>query len=234
LGIHLWAQCPTGRIDIVDGPQMAASYYFDLKIKGRGGHAGFAHESIDPIYISSLIIEAVQGLQTREVNALNPAAIMFTHMEAGNNATIIPQQGRLKGSIRYLYPEGDDLFGRFEQIVEHICTAYRADYELSLKKGNALLSNVPQVAAHVRKVAGEIVGSEQVTTQIRTMAGEDFSDYLERSPGAFAFVGCANPGKGASFPHHHPQFTIDEDALAIGTELHLRCALDFLSRTEKD
>lgn len=233
-GIHLWAQCPTGRIDIVDGPQMAASYYFDLQIKGHGGHAGFAHESIDPVYIASLIIQAVQGLQTREVSALNPAAIMFTHMAAGSNATIIPQQVSLEGSIRFLYAEGEALFARFEDIVQHLCAAYRAEYELSFKKGNALLSNDPAAAARTRQAAAEVVGADQVTTRIRTMAGEDFSDYLAHAPGVFAFVGCANSEKGASFPHHHPQFTIDEDALAQGTELHLRCALEFLSGAEKD
>lgn len=229
LGIHLWAQCPTGRIDIVDGPQMAASYYFDLSIIGRGGHAGFAHESIDPVYVASLIMQAVQGIQTREVNALDPAVIMFTRMDAGSSSTIIPERVALQGSIRFLYPEGEALFARFENIVQHICAAYRAEYQLSFKKGNALLSNDPAAAARARQSAAEVVGADQVTTRIRTMAGEDFSDYLAHAPGAFAFVGCANPTQGEAFPHHHPRFNIDEDALALGTELHLRCALDFLS-----
>jgi len=52
-GVHLWSQIPSGTIDIVPGPQMAASHYFYLTIKGTGGHAGFAHESIDPIYAVS-------------------------------------------------------------------------------------------------------------------------------------------------------------------------------------
>ncbi|MDA3902414.1 MAG: amidohydrolase [Desulfuromusa sp.] len=227
-GLHLWSQCPTGTIDIVDGPQMAASYYFDLSIKGRGGHAGFAHESIDPIYISTLIIQAVQGIQTREVNALDPAVIMFTRMNAGSSATIIPEEAKLQGSIRFLYSNGKKLFKRFESVVKQICTAYSASYELSFKKGNDLLTNVPEIAACARAAAAEVVGPEKVTTEIRTMAGEDFSDYLVHAPGAFAFVGCHNPANGVSYPHHHPRFTIDEEALAIGVELHLQCASKFL------
>ncbi len=228
-GIHLWSQCPIGQIDIVDGPQMAASYYFDLKIKGRGGHAGFAHESTDPVFIASLIMQAVQGIQTREVNALDPAVIIFTQMNAGTSTTIIPESAELKGSIRFLYSEGETLFARFEQVVSHICAAYNADYSLELKKGNGLLVNNPEIAAVARSAAAEVVGTEQVTTKIRTMAGEDFSDYLTHAPGAFAFVGFNNPDKQADYPHHHPQFAIDEDALAIGAELHVRTALKMLN-----
>lgn len=228
-GLHLWSQCPIGQIDIVDGPQMAASYYFDLKIKGHGGHAGFAHESIDPVFISSLVMQAVQGIQTREVNALDPAVIIFTQMNAGTSTTIVPELAELKGSIRFLYPEGKALFERFEHVISHICAAYNADYTLELKKGNALLVNHPEVAEVARSAATEVVGAEHVTAKIRTMAGEDFSDYLSHAPGTFAFVGFNNPEKKADYPHHHPKFVIDEDALAIGTELHVRTALKMLN-----
>ena len=227
-GIHLWSQCPIGQIDIVDGPQMAASYYFDLKIRGHGGHAGFAHESTDPVFISSLIIQAVQGIQTREVNAPDPAVIMFTQMNAGTSTTIIPEAAELNGSIRFLYADGKSLFDRFEHVISHICAAYGAEYELEFKKGNALLSNHPETAALIRSAAAEVVGAEQVTTNIRTMAGEDFSEYLAHTPGTFAFVGFYNSEKGVVYPHHHPKFAIDEDALVIGTELHIRAALKLL------
>lgn len=227
-GLHLWSQCPIGQIDIVDGPQMAASYYFDLKIKGRGGHAGFAHESIDPVFISSLIMQAVQGIQTRENNALDPAVIIFTQMNAGTSTTIVPEQASLKGSIRFLFEDGKTLFKRFENVISHICAAYQAEYELDFQKGNDLLSNDPQSASVARSAAAEIVGQENVTTNIRTMAGEDFSAYLVYAPGAFAFIGFNNPEKNADYPHHHPKFQIDEDALAIGVEYHVRTALKML------
>jgi amidohydrolase len=228
-GLHLWSQCPIGQIDIVDGAQMAASYYFDLKVKGRGGHAGFAHESTDPVFIASLIMQAVQGIQTRENNALDPAVIIFTQMNAGTSTTIVPETAVLKGSIRFLFEDGKKLFKRFEDVVSHICAAYQAEYELGFQKGNDLLCNNPQAASVARTAAAEVVGQENVTSNIRTMAGEDFSDYLAHAPGAFAFIGFNNPEKNADFPHHHPKFQIDEDALAIGVEYHVRTALKILN-----
>jgi amidohydrolase len=225
-GIHLWSQVPSGMIDTVDGPQMAASHYFYLTIKGKGGHAGFAHESIDPIFVATNIVQSVQAVQTREIDALNPAVIMFTEFHAGSNTTIVPDKVEIKGSIRFLYEEGPELFERFERIIAHTCEAHRVTYDLSFKVGNNLLSNDPAVAATVREVAGEILGDPtKVTEKIRTMAGEDYSDYLQHAPGAFAFVGIANPDARSDFPHHHPKFTIDEAILPVGTELHVKTAL---------
>jgi metal-dependent amidase/aminoacylase/carboxypeptidase family protein len=37
-----------------------------------------------------------------------------------------------------------------------------------------------------------------------------------------------NEAKGACYPQHHPMYTIDEDALEIGTALYAQYAMDFL------
>ena len=228
-GVHLWSQIPTGTVDIVEGPQMAASHYFYLTIKGKGGHAGFAHESIDPIYPATQIIQAVQAIQTRETDALNPSVIMFTEFKAGSSMTIVPEEVKIKGSIRFLYEGGEKIFDSFERIVSNICQAHRVSYDLQFKVGNHLLSNNPEAAAVVRSAAEETIGDpSKITSRIRTMAGEDFSDYIKTTPGAFSFVGINNPDIGSDYPHHHPKFDIDEDSLPIGAELHVRSALNYL------
>jgi amidohydrolase len=57
------------------------------------------------------------------------------------------------------------------------------------------------------------------------MGGEDFSYFLQKVPGAFLFFGM---GDGADFPHHHPEFDMDEQALAPACHLMTGIALDFL------
>ncbi len=61
------------------------------------------------------------------------------------------------------------------------------------------------------------------------MLGEDFSEFSNRVPSTFVFVGVGNKEKGTDYPHHHPKFNIDEDALAIGVEIHVRSALEYLN-----
>jgi amidohydrolase len=228
-GLHLWSQLPSGVIDIVDGPHMAASHYFFLTVRGKGGHAGFAHESIDPIYAATNLVQSIQAVQTREINALDPAVLMVTEFHAGSNMTTVPDAVEIKGSIRFLYEGGEEVIERFERIVQHTCAAHRVEYDLRYKVGNRLLSNDPRVAALARSAAEETLGdSEKVTSGLRTMAGDDFSDYLQEAPGAYAFLGINNPEVGADYPHHHPRFTIDEAVLPKGAELHVRTALKLL------
>ena len=161
---HLWNGLATGTIDLRPGPVMAASHYFHLTIRGRGGHAGFAHQSVDPILTASQVIQAVQAIQTREVDALCPAVIMFTTMQAGANSTTVPETATLGGSIRFLYPGGEEIRSRFERIVRHTCQAHRADYDLTFEIGNDLLSNHEAMTRMARDAAVAVLGSERSVT----------------------------------------------------------------------
>ncbi len=44
-----------------------------------------ATASVDPIYAATNIDQSVQAVQTREINALNPAVVMFTEFHAGSD-----------------------------------------------------------------------------------------------------------------------------------------------------
>jgi amidohydrolase len=49
------------------------------------------------------------------------------------------------------------------------------------------------------------------------MGAEDMALVLERVPGCYFFVGGRNEEIGASYPHHHPKFNVDEECLPVGT-----------------
>ncbi|MBA3473065.1 MAG: amidohydrolase, partial [Rubrobacter sp.] len=60
------------------------------------------------------------------------------------------------------------------------------------------------------------------------MGGEDFSAYQRVVPGTFVFVGAGNEAKGITYPHHHPRFTVDENALENGVKMHVNVAFGLL------
>lgn len=77
----------------------------------------------------------------------------------------------------------------------------------------------PACTDKVRQAAAQVVGAECVVTEtVPTMAGEDFSYYLNERPGCFFFVGSNEPGT-AILSHHQPSFDLHEPALAIGTSV---------------
>jgi amidohydrolase len=52
--------------------------------------------------------------------------------------------------------------------------------------------------------------------------------FLNAVPGCYFIVGARNEAKGVEYPHHHPRFNIDEEALPVGVEVLTRATLDFL------
>lgn len=227
-GAHLWSNLCTGTVDICAGSVMAASHYFFLTIKGKGGHAGYVDQAVDPIMISANVIQAVQSMQTRELDALSPVSIVFTRVNAGFNTTIVPEVLEMQGSIRFLFGDGSNIKENFERIISNLCSAYRAEYDLSYKVGNEILINDPEMTVMARQAAVEILGDENnVKAGLRSMGGEDFSDFSRLVPGVFYFIGSGNQEKKTNYSLHHPCFNLDEDALPIGTEMHIRVALKF-------
>ncbi len=230
LGIHLWSPIETGKIGVVPGPIMASSYYFKLVINGKGGHGGAPHTAIDPISCAMSIMQMVQNMQTKELDALEPTIITFCKINAGTSPIIIPEKIEVEGSIRCLHEGTEEVQRRFEQLVKTVSEAHRTTYELEFKCGNILLSNDTEMAELVKKAGAEVVGKENVLdSKISVMLGEDYAEFTKRVPGAFYFVGVADKEKGTDYPHHHPRFNIDEDALEIGIQMHIKGALEYLN-----
>jgi len=232
LGLHLWPLLNTGKLAITAGPMMAGMDHFELTIMGRGGHTAAPQSAVDPILTAADLIQSVQIIQTREIDVLKPTIIMFGKIQGGVASNVIPDKVTLAGTMRYLYAVDEnteeDPRDRFERIVAGICRLHRSRYELSFPYRHPTLINDPTMADLVRSIAEKVLGGEHNIVSLGSMVGEDFSEFAARVPGAFYLVGAGHHEKMNDSPLHHPQFNIDEDALKIGVEMHVRTALRFL------
>jgi amidohydrolase len=227
--IHLWSALPSGTVGLSSGAVTAGLTIFDLTVLGKGGHTGYPQEAIDPILTAAGIVQAVQAVQTREISQLEPTIIMFGQIHGGTKANVVPESVQLSGSLRCLYEGGEqDPEGRFERIVKGICDAHRARYELKFTVENHPVLNDPGMVRLARQSAEETLGSRGRLVEYTTLVGEDFSEYCRQVPGALAFLGVADRAKGSDYPHHSSRFNIDEDMLAVGVEMHVRSALNYL------
>lgn len=227
-GIHLWSLIKSGEIGVVEGPIMASSHYFKLKLTGKGGHAGAPHDSIDPVVCANNIMQSSYTMQAREINAVDPTVISFCKFIAGSSPTIIPQEVEMEGSIRCLHEKFNFVKEKFERIISNISKAHRCKYKLDISLGNSLLKNDEKLVTLVKESASEVVDEKNIVSDVQVMLGEDFAEYGENIPVAFYFVGVANKEKNTDYPHHHPKFNIDEDVLKTGVEMHINSALNYL------
>jgi metal-dependent amidase/aminoacylase/carboxypeptidase family protein len=81
--------------------------------------------------------------------------------------------------------------------------------------------NDEEVTGAIEETVRKVFGEESLEVMRPNMGGEDFSALQQAAPGTFFLVGAGNEKKGIVHPHHHPRFTIDEDALQSGVKMFL-------------
>lgn len=222
LGLHVWLGLPSGTIGVVAGPQMASSADFELTVRGRGGHGAMPEETVDAVLVASQVVVALQSIVSRNVSPLDAAVITVAAFQAGEAHNVIGDTAVLRGTARAFDPElADALPGRIERVVAGVCAAYGAEYELEYRPNTPPTVNDERIAGLVQEAAEETVGAERARNGlgVRTMAAEDFGEFLQRVPGCFFFVGGRNVATGAVHPHHSPRFDLCEEALPIAVEV---------------
>jgi amidohydrolase len=229
LGLHLWNSMPLGELGVADGPVMAGSSIYTLKITGKGGHAASPNTSIDPVVCAAQIITAFQSIVSRNVNPLDGAVVSVTRLQAGTAFNIIPQEVELWGTIRTFKLEVRDLVElRMQEITDGISHAMGCTAELSITRNTMPVANNPEVSNRLRGVFRQFVSEDALNTNERTMGAEDVGMFMDDIPGMYFFLGAAVPNADAYYGHHHPKFDFDENALPLGVALMSAAVADYI------
>ncbi|MGE8080140.1 M20 metallopeptidase family protein [Peribacillus loiseleuriae] len=225
-GIHLWQGMEKGKIGLTHGPMMASIDDFEIMIQGSGGHGSMPHETVDPIYVATHVIQSLQSIISRKLNPIDSGVITVGKIEAGTTYNIIPDTAKLIGTIRALTPEAvDTLQSQMVQLTEGICKAFGAKGQVDFIIGTPPLVNNPSESRFVESVIRQSFGDDVFELIDPVMGGEDFSYYLQNKPGAFIFVGMG--GEKSMYPHHHPKFDIDEEVIPDAIKLFIEIAKNY-------
>lgn len=98
-GLHMWQGLDKGKIGLAHGPMMASADDFEIMIEGKDGHGSMPHETVDPIYIASHLIQGLQSIVSRQTDAGEPKVITVGEIKAGSNYNIIPDTATLRGTV---------------------------------------------------------------------------------------------------------------------------------------
>lgn len=230
LGLHIWNVLKVGQIGVRSGPVMANTDEFTLTIRGKGGHGAMPHLSVDAISVAGQLITALQNVVSRQVSPLEPAVVTIGTIQGGERHNIIAHQVTMTGTVRTFSTElGAAIPGMIERVIRGITTAHGADYSLEYHRVYPATHNDPRVTDLVRDAAAKVVGWDNVHEAEASMGGEDMAYFLQHVPGCYFFVGSANPEKGLTNPHHHPEFDFDEAAMPIGVQVMVQATLDTLA-----
>lgn len=223
-GIHYMSNMPLGKIGFATGPAMASCDDFDIIIEGKGGHGGSPHETVDPIYIASHLIQAFQSIISRNLNPLHAGVISIGGIQAGNSYNVIPDKVKIQGTMRALTYEGATLMHqKTAQLTESICSSFGAKGNYHFIEGTPPLYNHPEACEFAKEIIDKTFGEDVFLAYDPVLGAEDYAYYLKEKVGAFINVGMQS--EKSQYPHHHPKFDIDEEAIPAGIELMIQLAL---------
>ncbi len=218
-GLHNAPNLDPGQIAVFPGPAMAGADFFDIKITGRGSHGAMPHVGRDPVIVAISLAAALQTIVSRNADPREAAVLSITQIHAGSAYNVIPEEAALAGTIRTFSPEIAKLIReRMREIAAGMALTFGVQIDVEIRDiFDVLVNHGPQAEA-AAKVAAEIVGADNVLTEVKPIMGsEDFADMLRAVPGAYCWVGHAG-----NVPVHNPSFILDDGILPVGASLLAR------------
>ena len=231
-GLHVHPEIECKSIGIKYDQMNASSDLIKLIIKGTSTHGAYPHTGIDAIYMSGVVINAVQGIVSRNVDPRDCVVISFGKINGGSAGNIICNEVELIGTIRTINNETREaVINKIKNLVKSMCEGMGGTAEIIIEEGYPPLINNNKMVNLIKENAIELLGEKNIIKLKDISLGvEDFSYFLQICSGAFFALGCRNEEKNCIYEGHSSLFDIDEDCLAIGTALQIKNVLKYLGQ----
>lgn len=247
IGLHVSSGAPSGMVTVRKGIVQSSSDSVDIKVRGIGGHGAYPHQTVDPIYVSSQLVIALQGIISRQINPLSPAVITVGSFQGGSKHNIISNEVDLQLTVRadseairneVLGRIRDTAanIGRLNGLPDDLLPVVRMGFESTPTNVND-----SDAVAKVLPLWQEQLGYDPLLTSQRPgMGAEDFAYFTQtehKVPGVFFSVGGTPPelmreiaaGRTSAPPHHSAFFRIDPNSVKAGVEAMYTAAVALLN-----
>ncbi|AUP81423.1 amidohydrolase [Flavivirga eckloniae] len=230
-GLHIRSNYEVGTIYYKKGGIMASVERFLINVKGKQTHGGRPWQGVDPILISAKIIDGLQTIVSRESKLVDEAAVITVgKITAGTRFNIIPESAELIGTVRTLDPKMKaHIERRMTEMVTTLAKAYGGEATISFQNNTAITYNDFDLVDKMLPTLQKVAGVKNVRLRKATTGGEDFSYFQEVIPGFYFFLGGMTPGNKEAFPHHTPDFKIDDKGMLLGVKALTNITFDYLN-----
>ena len=218
IGAHTQPRYPAGTVIYRYNEMYGSGDFFEVHLKGVGGHAAAPQNAHDVITTAAQIINAYQCVKARECAPLKSSVVSICSVNAGVLATknVLPDELTFGGTFR----THDDatrsyLSKRLEDVAKTISTLNGVQCDFKLEPLFPPFGNDNEVTDVIRAAATDVLGAEHVVEMTEPFMGsEDFAHYTKKIKAAFFLFGVGNEAKGITAYYHNPKFDVDEDAIA--------------------
>ncbi|MGC4035567.1 MAG: amidohydrolase [Chitinophagaceae bacterium] len=235
-GLHINAQTSVGIIKYRSGGAMAASDWFDIKVKGKQSHGSQPWLGVDPIVVAAEIINGLQTIVSRQTELTkNAAVISVCIINGGVRPNIIPESIDMKGTIRTL-DKGmqKDIQDKIRLTATKIAESAGATAEVSIENKTLVTYNDPALTKKMIPSLITAAGEQNVLETDAATGSEDFSFFADKVPSLFFFIGGMPIGTDpkTTAAHHTPDFYIDESGMKTGIKAFCNLVVDYMNITK--
>ncbi len=224
--LHVFPELDAGQIGLKSGMYMASTDEIYITVKGVGGHAAIPANYVNPLVGASMLILRLQELIKERQPEDVPCVLAFGRIEGLGATNVIPAEVKIQGTFRTMDEKWRQEAHRIiRENAPEIVKEIGAKAEVDLQVGYPFLKNDPELTEKARTLLKKQLGDDNVHDLQPRMTGEDFAYFSQEVPATFIRIGVRNTEKGIIYPIHHPQFDIDENALATGVETLLTLSL---------
>lgn len=235
-GLHTAPDLTVGTVSLTPGLNNAAVDHFRIAVRGKSSHVATPQLGVDALYIASQIVVALQALVTRLISPVEPVIIGVGKLTSGTTYNALAESAVLEGTTRTISRESRDKIRQWvSKTAWNIADIYGGAAELQWTDFAAPLGNDPQVCLEAAGVIEALWGSGRVVTDRKlSMSGDNFAEFRQHVPGAYAYLGTGNPSlPNTLLSNHNGEFDVDEEALALGAGLYAGYALSRLEDTRE-
>jgi amidohydrolase len=206
--------------------------FYDVVVKGKGGHGARPHETVDTIFAAAQVVQAIYQVQNIFFSSLeNPTVLSVGRIQGGTAHNIIPQTCTISGTFR-TFADADRVKMRtlITKAAEETCRLYGADCDVQITPNAPPVINDASLGRLIESVVEDVFGKNAIEhLKFPMTASEDFAYYREKCPIYFLRIGVSS-GPETSFPLHHSKFNIDENVICHTVELMSHVVLRYLEK----
>lgn len=221
IGLHSSPTIQAGKIGLDDGYTMANAEMIDIDVFGVGSHGASPHSSVDPVVLSSMIIMDLQTIVSRNVKPIDDAVITVGAIQGGTVGNIIPDEVKLKLTVRTFK---EDVRLLIRKRIREVCNGVAMAAGLPEEKWPVVHFpdtftpanyNDSELTRRIRAIASSSIGEENVLGAEPQLVAEDFARYGSTEhdvPTVLFWLGTVSQEKidnnelpGLHSPYYYPE-----------------------------
>ncbi|HVB92508.1 MAG TPA: M20 family metallopeptidase [Acidimicrobiales bacterium] len=225
IGFHVTSHLPTGLVALRGGVAMSEAHSLQITLRGPGGHGATPTGKGDVIRATADLVarldEVAEGLTYEGASCVCGAGML----SAGTAVNVVPTTSTVAGTLRtFTGAQREEALARLRALCAAVGDSHGVDIDLHLPEQTPAVVNDAHVTDLVEGQAQSMVGAEHVLRIPPMAPSDDVSEFLNRLPGCYFFVGGGSPD-GSSGMHHSPTFFVEDGSLRVGAGLLVRSAV---------